>query len=175
MDEETKNIAVGADDLIFHPYLNGELTPYANPKLCGSFVGVRASHTKGHFTRALLEGVAMSLLDCKNTLDKIGIYYDEYAVIIGGGSKSEIWRQIIADVLNIRLIVRKNGGSSLGSAVLAGIATGIFKDAEDVLNVCCNVVDEVMPIPGNVEKYREIFKKYKAIQNALEPIYNGEY
>ena len=62
--EMAEKIPVGADGLLFHPYLVGELTPYANPLLKGSFTGVSAGHTKAHFVRAVMEGVAMSLLDC---------------------------------------------------------------------------------------------------------------
>ena len=57
---------------MYHPYLNGELTPHQNPNLCASFTGVRASHTKGHFNRAVLEGVAFSLLDCKKAIEEMG-------------------------------------------------------------------------------------------------------
>ena len=70
LDEGAENIPIGSQGLVFHPYLNGELTPYANPNLCADFVGVRAIHTKAHFTRAVLEGVTMSMLDCKETLEK---------------------------------------------------------------------------------------------------------
>ncbi|MBQ9914825.1 MAG: xylulokinase, partial [Clostridia bacterium] len=61
LDRQAESVPVGSEGLVFHPYLNGELTPYANPRLCADFVGVRASHTKAHFTRAVLEGVAMSM------------------------------------------------------------------------------------------------------------------
>ena len=84
---------------MFHPYLNGELTPYGDPTLSASFVGVRANHTKAHFDRALLEGVALSMLDCKKTLETIGIEHSDSATIIGGGASSRLWRQIVADTL----------------------------------------------------------------------------
>ena len=129
LDKKAESVEIGADGLVFHPYLNGELTPYANPRLCADFVGVRASHTKAHFTRAVLEGVAMSMLDCKETLDNMNIPHEDCAVIIGGGGKSPLWRQMIADSLGIELVEMKYADSSFGSAMLAGVAVGIFESA----------------------------------------------
>ena len=175
LDELAVSVPVGSDGLVFHPYLNGELTPYANPKLCADFVGVRASHTKAHFTRAVLEGVAMSMLDCMETLESLHIPHEDSAVIIGGGGKSPLWRQMISDALGIRLVTMKHSDSSLGSAMLAGVASGIFKNPEQAVSICNETVSETFPNAENTAKYRKLFKKYKAIQKALEPIYNGEY
>ena len=175
LDEKAKNIPIGSEGLVFHPYLNGELTPYANPALCADFVGVRASHTKAHFTRAVLEGVAMSMLDCITTLNSMDIPHNDSAVIIGGGGKSPLWRQIIADALGIKLVEMKYADSSFGSAMLAGIAVGIFASAKDAVSVCNEVISETLPNEENTKKYAELFKKYKTIQKALEPIYNEYY
>ena len=175
LDELAVSVPVGSDGLVFHPYLNGELTPYANPSLCADFVGVRASHTKAHFTRAVLEGVAMSMLDCMETLESLHIPHEDSAVIIGGGGKSPLWRQMISDALGIRLVTMKHSDSSLGSAMLAGVASGIFKNPEQAVSICNETVSETLPNAENTAKYRKLFKKYKAIQKALEPIYNGEY
>jgi len=175
LDSGAEKVAIGSDGLVFHPYLNGELTPYANPNLCADFVGVRASHTKAHFTRAVLEGVTMSMLDCKETLESMSIEHGDNAIIIGGGGKSPLWRQMVSDALNMNLTEMKYADSSLGSAMLAGIASGIFKNPEDAVAKCNKVVSETLPNSENTVKYRELFKKYKAVQKALEPIYNGEY
>lgn len=175
LDKKAESVEIGADGLVFHPYLNGELTPYANPRLCADFVGVRASHTKAHFTRAVLEGVAMSMLDCKETLDNMNIPHEDCAVIIGGGGKSPLWRQMIADSLGIELVEMKYADSSFGSAMLAGVAVGIFESAEKAVEKCNEVVSKTTPNSENTVKYKKLFKKYKAVQKALEPIYNGEY
>ena len=175
LDRQAESVAIGADGLVFHPYLNGELTPYANPKLCADFVGVRASHTKAHFTRAVLEGVAMSMLDCKIALESLNIEHQDSAAIIGGGGKSPLWRQMVSDALGLKLIEMKYADSSFGSAMLAGIAVGIFESAEKAIEICNEVVSETVPNSDNTSKYKEVFKKYKAIQKALEPIYNNVY
>ena len=96
-----EEVPIGAEGLMYHPYINGELTPYADPLLCGSFIGMRATHTKAHFTRSVLEGVALSLLHSKKTLEEIGIAPSGRATIIGGGAKGELWRQITADCLGM--------------------------------------------------------------------------
>lgn len=82
---------------------------------------------------------------------------------------------MIADALGIELIEMKYADSSFGSAMLAGIATGIFESAEIAVEKCNEIVSMTKPNMENNEKYKELFKKYKAVQKALEPIYNGEY
>ena len=172
LDSCAADVPIGCDGLIFHPYLNGELTPYADPMLCGSFTGVRATHTKGHFTRAVLEGVAYSLLDSKLYLDSLNIPYNNVATAIGGGTKGKLWRQMICDVLGIDLITTESSDSSLGSAMLAGIAVGVFNDAKDAVEKCVKQVDITHPNSDNTAKYRKVFESYKKIHDALAPIYN---
>lgn len=171
LDIGAESIDIGCDGLIFHPHLNGELTPYADPMLCGSFTGIRATHTKAHFTRAVLEGVAYSLLDCKLYLDSLNVKHNDVAVVIGGGAKGKIWRQIVADVLGITLKTTESSDSSLGSAMLAGIAKGIFSDANDAVAKCVKAVDIVNPDLENTKKYQKVFETYKKIHDALAPIY----
>ena len=174
LDTGASEIAVGADGLIFHPYLNGELTPYADPMLCGSFTGVRATHTKAHFTRAVLEGVSLSLLDSKRYLDTLGIPHKNEATLIGGGAKGGLWSQITADALGISLTVTESSDSSFGSAMLAGIAAGVFASPKEAAEKCVKPVSVVTPNPENTEKYAKIFEKYKKIHDALAPIYGEE-
>lgn len=171
-DEQAKKIPVGSDGLIFHPYLSGELTPYANPMLKGSFVGITGAHTKGHFARAVMEGVAMSMKDCKEYLDGLGVKI-ESAFIIGGGAKSDVWSGMIADALQIKLVKTENNDSSFGSAMLAGIAAGFFKDPEEAIEKCSVVTGEILPDKERGEEYAKLFIRYKKIQKALEEIYNA--
>ena len=166
-DELAKSVDIGANGLLFHPYLTGELTPHANPLLKGSFIGVSAGHTKAHFIRAVMEGVALSLLDCKRYLEEKGVQIGASAYAIGGGAKSEVWRQMVADALNLTLIRTENNDSSFGSAMCAGIYAGFFKDFDDAKAKCQKVVGETKPIPKNTEKYARIFEKYKKISNFL--------
>ena len=170
--EMAETVAVGSDGLIFHPYLMGELTPHANPKLQGSFIGVSAGHTTAHFARAVMEGVALSLLDCKTYLQEKGVAVGDIAHIIGGGAKSKVWRQIVADALELTLVQTENNDSSFGSAMCAGIYAGFFKDFNDASARCKKVVGITQPNFENTEKYRKIFEKYKKISKFLVEISN---
>jgi xylulokinase len=171
MDKGAESIPIGCEGLVFHPYLNGELTPYGDPMLCADFTGVRATHTKAHFDRAVLEGVCYSLLDCYLAVEEIGMPHKEIATVIGGGAKSPLWRQMVSDALGITLRTIENSDSSLGSAMLAGVALGIFESPKDAVNKCMKVCDTVVPNKENTKKYRKAFERYKKIALALAPIY----
>ena len=171
LNAEAEKVPLGCEGLLYHPYLNGELTPYADPALCGSFTGMRATHKKGHFARAVMEGVSLSLLDSKKYLDSLGISHKANGTLIGGGAKGALWSQITADVLGMELTVTESADSSLGSAMLAGIATGVFKDASDAVAACIKPVRTVQPDLGNTEKYEKLFAVYKKIHDALAPLY----
>lgn len=174
LDAAAATAPVGADGLIFHPYLNGELTPYADPYLKGSFTGVTANHTKAHFSRAVMEGVAFSLLDCQLTLDELELRQEKEAKVLGGGAKSALWRKIVTDMLGITLHVPENSDSSFGGAMLAGIAAGFYRDCDDAVNICCRVVGSTYPDVDNHEAYMRQFKIYKKVHDALAPIYSGK-
>lgn len=170
--EIAEDIEVGADGLIFHPYLMGELTPHANPSLRGGFTGLSSVHTKAHFVRAVMEGVAMSLLDCKKYLQEKGIAVGDTAFIIGGGAKSKVWKSIVSDVTGLKLISTKVNDSSFGSAMCAGIYAGFFSDYDNAINTCSIKTDITVPNQENFEKYQKIFNKYKKISNFLVELAN---
>jgi len=170
--EAAAEIPAGSEGLLFHPYLNGELTPYADPKLCGSFIGVRAGHSKAHFTRAVFEGVAMSMLDCRKALEEIQIPHEETAAAIGGGAQSPIWRQILADALGITLIQKENTDSSFGSAMMAGTVAGLFPSLSEALAICSKEVSRTFPNPENTVRYEHLFEKYRKVHDALASIYH---
>lgn len=174
LDSAAASVPVGCEGLMFHPYINGELTPYADPTLAGSFIGIRSTHTKAHFDRAVLEGVAFSLLDCMRYLDNTGIPHKAYGTLIGGGAKGKLWGQIVSDCLGIRLVTTESSDSSLGSAMLAGVAVGAFTDLCDAVAHCVKVNGEFVPDHANTAKYSELFKTYRAIHDALAPVYHGE-
>lgn len=173
LDEGAAAVPVGCEGLFYHPYINGELTPYADPSLCGSFVGFRSTHTKAHFTRSVLEGVAYSLLHSKRTLEEIGISPAKCATLIGGGAKSELWAGITADCLGMELAITESSDSSLGSAMLAGVAVGIFDSPRAAVDKCIKVIGLVKPNLENTEKYAKLFAEYVRIHDALAPIYGG--
>ena len=174
LNEGAEQVPLGCDGLMYHPYLNGELTPYADPMLCGSFTGIRATHTRAHFTRAVLEGVCYSMLECKRYLDSLGIPYCAEATAIGGGTKGKLWLQMLSDMLGITLKTTQSSDSSLGSAMLAGVAVGVFQSPREAVEKCVKQKDVVFPNRENQEKYQALFARYKKIHDALAPIYHEE-
>ena len=171
IDEAAEAIPAGSDNLFFHPYLQGEITPYLDTDLRASFIGASSFHTKGHFNRAVMEGVAYSMRDCMNALNGIGIEITDTIRIIGGGSKSALWRQIVADTLNIPMIRVLTDDSSIGSAMLAGVAGGVFGSYENSVEICTKTGDMVYPDKKNKTVYDPGFEIYKLIHDALAPIY----
>ena len=171
MSGAAAGVARGSDGLFFHPYLQGEITPYRDDRLRASFVGATGHHTKAHFNRAVLEGIAYSMKDCYCELERLGIAPRE-AVLIGGGAKAPLWRQIMADMLGIPLRTVSDVDSSLGSAMLAGVAAGVFADHRDAAARCVRIQDEIAPDPEGVAYYERGFGLYRQIQAALAPIYH---
>ncbi|NLD86683.1 MAG: xylulokinase [Clostridiales bacterium] len=175
LDREASEVSPGCEGLMYHPYLNGELTPYADPALRASFTGMGSTHTRGHYARAVLEGVAMSLMECKNYLDSLDIPSSGSATLIGGGAKGKLWRQIVADALGIKLRTTLSSDSSLGSAMLAGVACGVFSSYGDAVDKCVVTADTVIPDMENHIIYCNMLRRYRAIQDALAPIYNTDW
>lgn len=172
LDDKAAKIPPGAEGIIFHPYLKGEITPLSDPDVRGSFIGIGAHHSKSHFTRAVLEGVSFSLLDSKKYLDSLGIPYNkDSAALIGGGAKSSLWSQITSDILGIPLRITESSDSSLGSAMLAGIACGVFTDPQDAVKKCIKEKRTVFPDLHRHEEYQTVFSRYKEVQKALAPLY----
>ncbi len=171
MSGAAAEIPPGCEGLFYHPYLQGEITPYLDDRLRASFTGAASFHTKAHFDRAVLEGVGYSMLDCFTVLAGMGIA-PASAAIIGGGAQSAVWRQIIADMLGIPLRRVEQVDSSLGSAMLAGVAAGVFASHAEAVDRCVRVSDVVTPDAERHAFYGGRFALYKDIQAALAPIYH---
>jgi xylulokinase len=130
MDQLAAKVSPGSNGLLFHPYLLGERAPYWDPLLRGDFLGLTMRHGRAHCVRALYEGIALSLCDVLGEFRAQGLEMPA-ARIIGGGSRSATWRQIVADVLGIRVELPSRTDASIGVALLAGIAAGFFGDERE--------------------------------------------
>lgn len=161
-------------NVLFLPYLSGERTPHNDPLANGQFVGLTNTTNTPAMTLAILEGVAFSLLDCQNALDSAGSYVDELS-LIGGGARSAMWRQIIANVLNKRLIYRDGGdvGPGLGAARLAllGEQQSQGKEIEALIAEYCTL-PEVLEVhePNGVQAsyYEHKYALYQAVYQATK-------
>jgi xylulokinase len=168
-DIEASEIEPGCSGLIFHPYLMGERSPYWDPKLRGSFTGITAHHNRKHFSRAILEGVCYSIKDNFIIAQKI-IPFSK-VIIVGGGAKSKLWKQILSDVLNVPIVKYIQDDSSYGASMLAGIGIGVFSDYLDAINICSKQETWVQPNNHAADVYNKEFRNYKSIQECLQDIY----
>lgn len=171
LNQDAAQVPPGSQGLMFHPYLNGELTPYNDPNLRGSYIGISAAHTQAHFTRATLEGVAFSLRECLSTLRSLHVEMSRVRVI-GGGAKGALWRQIVADVLGLTLEKVQVDDSSFGSAMVAAVGVGWYESFTQAAEACVKVDSVCAPIPENRPIYDRLFEGYKAVHDALAPIYH---
>ena len=168
MDVKASAVRPGSEGLFFHPYLNGERSPYWDPLLRADFVGAGFNHGAGHFVRALYEGVAYSLRDCLDVMKSKNLGFTT-ARLTGGGARSALWRQIVADVLNITVELPAVADASFGAALLAGVGVGIFKDERAAAEVV-KIVSRATPDPARAAVYDQGFPIYRDIQKALAPI-----
>lgn len=169
MDAIAEKSPVGANGVMFHPYLQGERSPYWDPDLRASFTGISISSTRGDFMRALLEGVAFSLKDCYGAIEEMGLGVKRI-FLIGGGAKSPLWSSIVSDVFNMSVAVPIPGDASYGAALLAGVGAGAFANAADAVKKCLKIGRFVEPDPSSASRYAELFEKYKAAHDALAPV-----
>src|SRR3954451_5206979 len=122
---EAAQVPPGSDGLLFLPYLSGERSPHADPLARGAFVGLTLGHDRRHMTRAVLEGVAFGLRDGLDLMTAAGMPPPAQIRASGGGTASELWRQILADVLAAELAtVETTEGAAYGAALLAGVGAG---------------------------------------------------
>ncbi len=156
----------GAAGLLFHPYLRGERSPHWNPHLRGNFVGIGAHHGLAHFARAVMEGVAFSLRDCRDAVQALGEPLTSYH-IVGGGSRSPLWRQILCDVLGAPLVVPAAEDATYGAALLAGVAAGIFADWRAALATCIRHETVLQPDADAHELYSRYFKIFREVTRDL--------
>ena len=170
IDEEAAKSPVGANGVFFHPYLQGERCPYWDANLRASFTGVSISSTRGDFSRALMEGVAFSLRDCYRTLEEMKLPVKRI-FLIGGGARSRVWSEIVANVFNCSVAVPTPGDASFGACLLAGAGTGIFSDVKDAVAKCLHIDRTIAPDSAAAAKYDHLFTCYRRIHDALAPVY----
>jgi xylulokinase len=168
---EAADVPAGCEGLRFLPYLNGERTPHPDPLARGGFIGLTARHTRAHLTRAVLEGVAFGLRDCFELIRAVGIPGDAVTRISGGGARSLLWRQIIADVIGMPVAsVNTTEGAAFGAALLAAVGVGVYPNAANACEACITVTEVVSPSSAAADyeqPYNEYTALYPAVKSAL--------
>ncbi len=164
---EAVEISVGADGLFFLPYLTGERTPHPDPLARGAFIGLTARHQRGHITRAVLEGIAFGLKDCFDLLTANMTEPIREVRVSGGGARSELWLQILANVLNMPLTpVQAIEGAAYGAALLAGIGVGLWPDHHTITSFIA--IEEPIKPDASSSKYQQLHHIYTELYPTLK-------
>jgi xylulokinase len=170
LDEAAAQAPPGANGLICLPYIMGERSPYWNPLARGTFVGMTMPMGKAEMARAVLEGVAINLRFILDALreQSSGI---RSVRLIGGGGRSPLWRQILADCFQVpvEMLALTSEATSWGAAVVGGVGAGIYDWS--IAAERSRVVDAVEPIPANMAIYDDIAAFNAGVYEALQPIY----
>lgn len=163
LEKKAVDIPAGSEGLVVLPYFMGERSPIWDSKARGTIVGLSLTHNKGHLYKAFMEGVAYSLRHNMEMVAGTGIHLDKEIILVGGGSKSKLWPQIFADVTGKPIKIIKNDVEApLADALLAGLATGVFKDPS-VLSGWLEFDETIEPNLENTKLYDKIFEEYKKI------------
>lgn len=171
LEEELSLTSCGSNGLLFLPYLLGERSPRWNPDAKGGFIGLKMEHERKDMMRAVQEGVAMNLSLILDVFRAHGTSIDEM-VVIGGGAKSECWRQILADVYQLRILKPDymDEATSIGAAITAGVGVGVFQDF-DVIQQFLSIEEQVEPMREHSVIYKDIKVLFDEAYEALTPLF----
>jgi len=164
---EAAGVSPGSEGLLFLPYLTGERTPHPDPLARGAWVGLTIRHSRPHLTRAVLEGVAFGIKDSFTLIQGAGLGGIEQVRVSGGGAKSALWRQIMADVLNVELVtVNTTEGAAYGAALLAAVGAGLYDSVEEACQTTIQITGRTSPGPA-AAAYADLYPLYQALYPAL--------
>jgi xylulokinase len=164
-----EKVKPGSEGLLFLPYLTGERTPYPDPLARGAFVGLTVRHSLSHMTRSVLEGVAFGLRDSMELVKGAGLGTIRQVRVSGGGSRSALWRQILADVMDCELVtVNITEGASYGAALLAGVGAGLWASVNEACDATVRVTASTLPQPAVSQVYEQIYPIYRSLYPALK-------
>lgn len=168
LTQEATSVPAGSEGLIFLPYMMGERSPIWNTNARGVFFGLSLSTTPAMMLRAVLEGTAFALAHNVELAKKSGIEIDEIRSI-GGGSKSELWNQIKADVLGMPIaILKDSSGAAVGDAYLAGLGTGQFSDIREIVKANLEIENRFSPDARVSAYYQERYQRFRGLYESLK-------
>ena len=166
---DAATVPAGSDGAIWLPYLMGERAPYLDPNARAAFVGLTASHTKSHLSRAVLEGVAFSLRDSFEVFRELRAPIETIR-LGGGGATSPLWRQIQADVYGQPVeTIEVDQGAAFGAAILAGVGAGGWSAVDEACKQTIRVAERTEPDPEAVEVMNRNYEAYRLLYSALRP------
>ena len=165
--------AYGKDEptgLLVLPHFAGAATPYMDTGSKGAILGLTTATTDADLYRACMEGVAYEMRVNNEALAGSGIHFTKLNAT-GGGARSKVWMQMKADVLDLPITaLRTSDAGTVGSAMLTGIAAGLFKDLDDAASRMVEETETYVPREEMHEQYMKIFERYKAVYEAVRPL-----
>jgi xylulokinase len=168
LDAAAAGVAPGCEGLLFLPYLTGERMPYSDPNARGVFFGLTLRHGKPHMTRAVLEGVTYGLRDLLELMRALGLSIEQVRAS-GGGVRSPLWRQILADVFATEIVtVNVTQGAAYGAALLAGVGASVYTSVAQACETAIRVTDRTEPSSA-AAVYDDYYPRYRALYPALQP------
>ncbi|HEY3291194.1 MAG TPA: xylulokinase [Anaerolineae bacterium] len=170
---DVETVPPGAEGLVFLPYLTGERCPYPDPLARGAFVGLTLRHTQAHMTRAVVEGITYGLADSLTLIRGLGVRIDEVRAI-GGGARSAVWRQMLADVFQTEItLINSSEGGAFGVALLAGVGAGVWSGAREACDATLRVTTRIGPAKDAAmrERYATTYARYRELYPALSGIF----
>lgn len=167
LTRKAATVPPGSDGLIFLPYLSGERTPYPDPYARGCFIGLSLRHKKEHLSRSVLEGVSFGLNDSLQLMKKLGIHPEEVQ-LSGGGTKSTLWKQMLADIFDAPCtMVNAREGAAYGAALLASVGSGQFEDVETACRTWIRKTETIDP-GQNAKIYQKNYTIYQGLYPQLK-------
>ena len=168
---EASDVPPGSAGLFFLPYLSGERSPHPDPLARGAFIGLTLGHDRRHLTRAVLEGVAFGLRDGLDLMTAAGVPVPSQIRASGGGTSSQLWRQILADVLDTEIAtVNTTEGAAYGAGLLAAVGAGWFPSVEDAAEAFVTATPVASPGP-DAPRYADAHTTYRGLYPALAPTF----
>jgi xylulokinase len=168
--DEARGAPVGAEGVLWAPYLMGERTPHCDPDVRAAFVGMAASHTRAHAARAVLEGVAFSLRDTFGIFAELDVPVTRIR-LGGGGARSELWREIQAAVYgrSVETVVAEEG-AAYGAAILAGVGVGVWPSVDAACDSVVRTAEITTPRLEDVAILNARYAEYQRVYPALRSL-----
>ena len=171
LEEEAEQIEPGSEGLMILPYWNAVMNPYWNPDARGCITGLSSGHHRGHLYRAILEGIAMEQALATEAVEKATNEKTKEFAVIGGGARSKLWRQIIADASGVKVLnMSSDEASSLGAGISAAVAAGWFPSFREAAASMVQVKGITEPDPQNADRYHIQLSEYKKLYPAIREI-----
>lgn len=170
-DGDEREIAeADCSDVLFLPYLSGERSPHNDVNARGAFIGLSATTTRGQMSRAVMEGVAFALRDCLEAARANGIVVGRTG-LCGGGAKSRVWRQIVADVLNLPVdLPETEQGPAYGGAILAMVACGEYETVQAAAKAIVRIKETVLPDAKQAARYEQKYVLFRKLYPLLKQL-----